>query len=167
MLKLLNGVVSKEQQEIYFNISKSLPWWYNTSTILSNGPPIESDSVFDVGQLTYAFSKENYTMFQPLLNYFGDYLSINRIKYNLLWRSKEISGRHNSLHQDGSDSFLTGVYYVNDSDGDTIILENNTTHRIKPKKGSLLLFPSNLVHASSSPSNTYERIAINMVVKIK
>jgi hypothetical protein len=167
MLKLFNDVVSKEQQETYFKISKSLPWCYNTSTLTPNGSPIESDSVFDVGQLTYAFSNETYDLFQPLLNYFGEYLLVDRIKYNLLWRSRETSGRHNGLHQDGTSSFLTGVYYVNDSDGDTVIIDNNTTHKIKPKKGSLLIFPSNLNHASSNPSESYNRIVINMVVKIK
>lgn len=64
------------------------------------------------------------------------------------------------------------IYYVNDSDGDTILFNetyadefDNLTiaHRQTPKAGCALLFNSGTYHASSSPILTKSRVIINIV----
>ena len=84
------------------------------------------------------------------------------------------SNKHASPHVDLYDYNpynYTLIYYVNDSDGDTIIfnekyegspIKNFTINKkINPQKGKAILFPTNQFHASSSPINTRGRIVIN------
>lgn len=74
--------------------------------------------------------------------------------------------------RDVSNNTYTLVYYVNDSDGDTIVFnesvfdefENLTiAHRQTPRAGCGLLFKSSTYHASSSPLTNSSRIVINIV----
>lgn len=63
--------------------------------------------------------------------------------------------------------FFIAIYYVNDSDGNTIIYEgeniNNLTpiKEIEPKKGRLILFDGRRYHSASHPINSKKRIIMN------
>ena len=54
------------------------------------------------------------------------------------------------------------LYYVNDSEGDTIIFDNNKKEiqRITPKKGRIVFFDGSLEHCSTRPS-TRTRAVLN------
>jgi hypothetical protein len=78
-----------------------------------------------------------------------------------------------SPHTDYSIPHVVMLYYVNDSDGDTIFFEEPKdmynedliiTQRITPKKGRCVLFDGSLYHTQSSPINTPARINININV---
>jgi len=59
------------------------------------------------------------------------------------------------------------IYYINDSDGDTrLFLENDEVVSFTPKKGSALLFKSNILHAGSPPTQTNARSVVNIILKI-
>lgn len=163
-MKLIENCVSVEHQQYYLNLSKHINWLYNRSTYHPEIAQVETDEVFDVGQLTCAVAENDYFLFDPILSNIDAKFSIQRIKYNMLWRCKERGTRYNSPHTDAPAGHLSAVYYVNDSDGDTVILDGQGS-RITPKQGSLLVFPSDLMHASSNPVNSYERIVINFVLK--
>ena len=162
--KVIEDCVSRDLQNKYLEISEGIHWTYNKTCIHPLDIPIQNETTFDVGQLTCRVPEHDYNLFLPLLDHFEQYSKINRIKYNLLWRCSETNNRHTSLHKDGDDQCMSAVYYVNDSDGDTIIIDGDDEYRIKPKKGSILIFPAHLIHASSNPSNAFERICINLVV---
>ena len=63
--------------------------------------------------------------------------------------------------------YFIGIYYVNDSDGDTIIYEGDNKDNLKivktitPKKGRFILMDGKRYHSSSHPTNTKKRIIIN------
>lgn len=79
---------------------------------------------------------------------------------------------HNGIHVDIPQDHYACVYYVNDSDGDTLIFEqtrNETPYgsqnvpllehkRVTPKKGRLALFDGARYHCSSQPRNGYRCI---------
>lgn len=77
--------------------------------------------------------------------------------------------KHNLLHVDADISHLVCLYYVNDSDGDTVITNATypefgqdevnqlvplpqITHRITPKKGRAVMFDGKFYHASTNPT---------------
>ena len=81
---------------------------------------------------------------------------------------------HNTPHVDierDIPNAYTLIYYVNSSDGDTIIFneiynhspnKNFTVHqRITPKIGKAVIFPTHQFHCGSNPINTRARIVIN------
>lgn len=72
----------------------------------------------------------------------------------------------------GAKTAITAIYYVNDSDGDTVIfnekwnngLEQKLTikERVPPKKGRLVAFNNELIHAGNNPSTTTPRLTMNI-----
>jgi len=62
----------------------------------------------------------------------------------------------------------TGLYYVNDCDGDTIIYNEKKPmdqytelYRSSPSKGKICVFDGEHYHASSKPKNSYGRIVVS------
>lgn len=77
---------------------------------------------------------------------------------------------HNPPHVDYEFEHLVLLYYVNDSDGDTILFSDKNKYKkldcISPKKGRLLVFNGNHYHASSPPKTYDCRIVINTDIEI-
>lgn len=105
-------------------------------------------------------------------------LVLMRMKSNVLQNNKKgLFGHiHHTPHIDcaESDRFtnISCIYYVNDSDGPTVLYNEYSADnpkkltvfkKIPPKKGRLLAFHSNRYHTSSSPRRSQYRNIINMV----
>jgi hypothetical protein len=96
---------------------------------------------------------------------------ILRIKANILNKTDKQDHIH-PPHVDMTTPHMVLLYYVNDSDGDTIIFHQKhssdqdpvlTVNRsISPKAGSAIMFDGLTYHSSSSPQYTEERIVINI-----
>ena len=100
-----------------------------------------------------------------------------RIKYNMLLpNSKLIEGKNNVPHVDNNfTNSYSAIYFVNDSDGDTVIFNEKYTkdttarlknactvkRRITPKKNRFVLFDGQYFHASTNPRDSEKRIVIN------
>jgi len=71
---------------------------------------------------------------------------------------------YNTPHRDLQEPHLVLLYYANDSDGDTVLFDNETEKefaRISPKQGRILAFDGGILHAGSHPYNSECRIVIN------
>jgi hypothetical protein len=77
---------------------------------------------------------------------------------------------HNIPHIDQVEEHRVLLYYVNDSDGDTVFfnekfekgLKNLTVFKkISPKKGRVIVFDGNRYHCASNPINSDVRCVIN------
>jgi hypothetical protein len=93
-----------------------------------------------------------------------------RIKANLLVRAAEPAGvRPFTPHVDLPTPHWALIYYVNDSDGDTLILDKTypdwqnaaVVHAVSPKKGRAILFDGRHYHCGTCPTNHDVRIVIN------
>ena len=108
------------------------------------------------------------------------YKNIIRCKINFQTKApEEARGKFNAPHCDlGLSSekiYLTALYYLNDSDGDTYFFNegldeindvkniNNLSvlAKVSPKAGRLVIFPSDITHAGSHPIDSAYRIVIN------
>jgi hypothetical protein len=105
-----------------------------------------------------------------------------RMRANLTLNAAGSSLQHHLPHIDTWRPHWVAIYYVNDSDGDTIIfnetndtynsgqtdinksLSNNFTikRRVTPKKGKVLIFEGKYYHTSSWPTVNKCRSVINI-----
>ena len=86
---------------------------------------------------------------------------IIRSKANLLTATSD--NFTHAAHKDFEFDNIATIYYVNDSDGDTIIYGPNEeiVDRISPKANRLIIFQGNQPHTGCSPNKTKSRILIN------
>ena len=131
---------------------------------LTNVPDIEES-----GQLVHTFVQNGKQNSNLMLNIEGVLQAsqlqfFQRIKANLLLRSKVGKNKYHTPHHDRSGPHWTAIYYVNDSDGDTFFFDDvgNIIERISPEKGKIVVFPGETFHAGASPRKTAVRSVINM-----
>lgn len=170
-------------------LSQEFPWYYGLQT----SDPSVTDGVYvdgrtkDCSQFTHTFYGDGKIMskywslvepFLPVLQqHFGNDItkSIVRIKANLMLNNPNYPlGCYNTPHIDEYKDAQTALYYVNNSDGDTVMFQEkvgecvgdlNVFHRVAPEKGKLLLFNSTYLHASTPPRVSQHRAVINFVFK--
>jgi hypothetical protein len=100
-----------------------------------------------------------------------------RLKLNLLANNTLMTnGKYNTPHIDNKFwNSYSMIYYVNDSDGDTIIFNETSDEekkkrpekltinkRIPPKKNRAVLFRGNYFHTSTNPIDNEKRIVLNV-----
>lgn len=102
-----------------------------------------------------------------------DYNTLYRMKINqTLSKGKELV---NMPHIDNTHPHIVLLYYVNDSDGDTILydklwdprhdntdVELNVLERVAPKAGRAVIFNGLRYHSSTNPINCKKRIVLNI-----
>lgn len=93
-----------------------------------------------------------------------DNYSLKKCKINFQYPNLKDKNHYNCPHTDFStdESFLTVLYYVNESTGSTFIFdkEYNILDIIEPKKGRFVVMDGDTIHAGSNPMSNY-RIVIN------
>lgn len=74
--------------------------------------------------------------------------------------------RIDNLHVDYKSPHLVLIYYVNSTDGDTLLYEGSKIReRVSPRRGRAVLFDGSILHASST-STLSPRIIINNNIRI-
>jgi hypothetical protein len=99
------------------------------------------------------------------------YDKIIRVKLNWLPRSFSNSGYH-TPHVDYASEHKVFLYYINDSDGDTVFFNERLSNeipdsftedlRVNPLAGRGVIFNGDVYHASSSPVETEFRCILNI-----
>jgi len=77
--------------------------------------------------------------------------------------SNRISGNNLELETETNKRF-TAIYYVDDSDGDTIFYDDNIKEifRVSPKKDKCVVFETNTYHSGSLPTTNNIRRVLNI-----
>jgi len=151
-------------------LAHDFPWFFSPIT-----GGVITKNVKESSQLVHLFYDINYNIisnaFENVKNIFNktkiNYKKFIRIKANMTSNITNLKKEeHGPLHQDvPKDNYKSFIYYVNDSDGDTIFFDNdyNIINRFTPKRGTGILFNSNLFHCSSNPIINEKRIVINYI----
>ena len=96
-----------------------------------------------------------------------------RVKVNLTVAHKDATADTYSIpHVDMKhvENCITALYYINDSDGDTVIFNEKTGHlghltvkqRVTPKQGRLVVFDGSRYHSGNNPSTDAPRLNLNI-----
>lgn len=154
------------------------PWYWRPSTKHGIKPGHEQSEDFQFIHLVYHEQAAQSSLFEGtkyLLGQFQQHTGIVikdilKIKVNLLTRQPvSEAGLSESIHVDREESnYLTVIYYVDDSDGDTIIFNADGTvaQRVTPKRGRAVYFPSNLKHRATPPMIAKRRMVFNMILEL-
>lgn len=191
MIKIIEDIFDKETQDFIENISMSdVPWFYYQD-ISGVRNQFKDSNYFSSGGFSHvAFNdgKPNSLLFDEMLNlknlvslmakkFNATVEDFYRIKLNLttpVYGYKE--SNFCSPHRDLVIPHYVFLYYINDSDGDTIFFENSKNwmeedlkiyRRITPKKGSCVLFDGSIYHTQSNPIKSAVRLNINADVNLR
>ena len=163
-------------------VSDKIQWVYKPATV--NPENVEEmkhqfPEIEETHQFVHLLYSDNqiqslfWDTVRPLLHFYEYHnnckiVQLGRIKANMLFQDSTSTTTHNTPHIDMYEEGWTSlVYYVNDSDGGTVMFDNdlNISEINKYNQGSAVYFPSNVWHSSTNPKQSYRRIVINMIFK--
>lgn len=184
---LTNDEIANLQNIMYADSNSRFPWFYAPSTNIDrqDGGVISNEMVKDSAQFVHV-GMSNSEKISPFADE-GKWLlekfckknnikieNIIRVKANLITKDCESTGYH-LPHIDFDSPHLVFLYYVNDSDGDTVFFNErysswgkfdsdniHTAGKISPKAGRAVVFDGLQYHASSSPILNDFRCVINI-----
>jgi hypothetical protein len=115
----------------------------------------------------------NFNAFDPIQYFFSaktgviDPSKLMRCKINLNYKDTSYrDNQHFRVHTDIKNDIkgITGIYYINDSDGDTLFFNETGTEvifRFTPKKGTMVYFNNQIPHAGQPPKISDYRSVVN------
>lgn len=183
MITVIDNIVDAPYQQYLEKmfLGDTFPWFYKTSTIDQGGAKtFPTDKSLETGFFAHVFaygslvnSSEYYIKLLPILNALNtkgvDIINQIVIRANLTFPDpRHQEGNYKVPHNDTDESdVLTAIYYVNDSDGDTLFFDNdlNIVQRVTPKRGRLVLFDASHIHSNESNMDTHTRCVINFNFK--
>jgi hypothetical protein len=172
--EIFDNAVSKQLQEQIKKVildSSNFAWFYSDEDTPGYETTIKDNNIKTTIQFAHNFythdnikSPYYYQIIKPLLKELSLEKKIIRAKANLLLQQIGFTkDNFNKPHTDFNVKHKVLIYYVLDSDGDTILFNNNKIHkRITPKQGRILMFDGSVLHASCNPIETKKRIVLNI-----
>lgn len=170
-MKIINNCIEKKLQDDLYELllgKRIFPWYFS---------PDITDGIKDVGEqkrpaLHHYFIDDdkgavsnflNTTTMAPLMAMNSDHMNVMRMVTFLQFPTdiKTID----SPHTDRDDPHTVLLYYVCDSDGDTVFYKNNKIiKRVTPKKGTAIIFDGSTLHSAFQPNKSV-RCVINFNIK--
>ena len=202
---VFDDLLPRNYQDYLLNLFYSIPFNLNSNNSVGYNLDQKSDwekfvslnniqdNIYDLPQMTSTFVNEGrvtsdmffyfnklvplYNAIQSYFNYTFDY-NIIRCKANLKHQVPELYlDKFNPPHIDAKFKHWVLIYYINNSDGDTIIFNeqynpNTVTsnfsidQKISPKQGRLIFFPGHKFHSANFPIKSPTRLILNNVLEI-
>ena len=151
--------------------AQTFPWYLLKETTFADsgespyGGVYDNNSFSHVLVMDYEVVSHQYDVFESALRLIADkaeqpFTDIYRVRLGCLLPD---GLPHHCPHVDFEEPHTTALYYVNDSDGDTVFFDDtyNIVKRIKPEKGTVIIFDNRTLHASTNPSISPKRMVIN------
>ncbi len=163
MYKIIDDCITKKKQKFIIETkidNYSFPWY------------LQKDVSFDNGQqqrpcFAHIFvneAEENSHYFNLIKPLFLKYIKkqIINCKTIIQLPLKKTKSTYDTPHVDSKKPHQVYLYYVMDSDGETVLFKNNKIHKkIKPKQGRLLIFDGSILHTAYQPQHNL-RCVINI-----
>ncbi len=186
----IDNLIPEEQQiflQKYLVENKRFNWHLHPSTIYKDSQEeynhlntneyiqfVHSFVYYNRHKESVEINSPFYNNIEPIIKTFGEkynykMIRVLRAKANLQTQSNNvIKDSHCGPHKDFLFPHHVLIYYVNDSDGDTFLFDENDNiiDRITPKRGRALFFNGDILHASSLPVKSDYRAVINIDMEI-
>lgn len=187
---IYDKVIDKEYQDNLEDTMTTLsfPWFYNKWVdqypTRYHGVNIPDDNIVDSFQFSHLFyhsgaAMPTYNLVEPLIRNVTARLNIghyhiDRVKANLTTKHDFSPEKYQIPHVDTTPPCRSIIYYVNDSDGDTVMFNERCGETFnkftikkqsKPVKGSIFAFDGSHYHAGRFPRENKTRIVINIILK--
>jgi hypothetical protein len=135
----------------------TIPYYYSGNVTNKENPRKEegfSSTIFRFPQL-FAYGA---TLLSPLYTFldYKNFILRELIQSRTFLQLPEChESEVQSIHLDLQEPHFALIYYVTDSDGDTVFYDDsfNEFKRITPKKGRIAFFDGTIHHAGSTPTN--------------
>jgi len=161
-------------------MSKKFRWNWNSETIVRSNVDGELFQMTHLIMIRNKIWSDHYSLVNMIIGAFVEKTKIKlkkiiRIKVNLIPNiAHDKSVLKNIIHTDvelnKKGNFVSIVYYVTDSDGDTAIFEDDKeTVKLTspPIKGNCVWFNSKTFHRSCVPIHHKRRVVINFVLEVE
>ena len=168
MIETIDNIISKSHQDQLLDIvtDTSFDWHYledvtheTADETRQNTPGFINLLVNDNGKQR---SGKEHMFTAPLDEYLHrtnqKIVSLHRMRLGFLLNNSNYD--HNNKHVDYTFPHKVALYYLNDSDGDTVLWDNEAVTRVTPRKGRLCVFDGAIPHASSCPKEYSTRIVL-------
>jgi hypothetical protein len=176
-------VVDKEYQNQIYNYVTDVkfPWHFlgdTTFEYATNDPQTSTPGFVNLIYHPNNDVNPHLDFFMPLLNQCLDkagfkLVNLLRMRMGFLLNTKyvfpSLPYKYNNPHRDFDQEHYTLVYYVNKSDGDTVVFKEleqsekyNILHRSTPDQGKMVMFNGWHYHASTCPKMFTKRIALTI-----
>ena len=195
MIKILDNLVPVSIQNRFIERleNENFSWFYFNDIIYGHdNKKFINQNITKTFDFVHTLFNENginsddYDLFSTILNFFvvKEKVKIKdmiRVRIRKTFRIKNHSiEKYNAPHIDVKDHlpYKTLLYYVDDSDGDTVFFKNKATEnifldteaeeykRVSPKKGRAIYFDGDIYHSGNCPVDFNERTVINFDFKI-
>ena len=178
-MKVIDNYLNKDTFKSITDLilSDNFPWFYNENitqdklneNIFSYG----FTHIFHDGKMRNTYYAELMT---PIINQIRQTVNGKDILRSRLDMTMSVSGKYlHNPHIDYPYDNITTIFYLNDSDGDTVLFDEygkdvNTiysqstlkeVHRVTPKANRLLIYEGNRLHTGNSPIRHKRRILLN------
>lgn len=180
-MKIIDNCVSKflaDEIESIF-LDQYTNWWYDSTTAGGIPKTYTDKNFYETFQFVHPIidNGRHDSLYSPIVLKIADtvfstlkieILNYRRIKVNQLLKSTN-NNSHPPHVDDLADNMISMVYYVNETDGPTYFFnkEWQCVEKVQPKKNRCVVFASNNLHASSSPTLSNRRLVINFVASTK
>ena len=186
----IENVIPKDYQDHIREKVTSLqfPWYFNTN-LVSNEDQMKGYDTNIQGFNHFLFEEQKqvspfFDTIYPLYLCMTSQINVKfnileRMRFNLTYPNRESKLPWHMPHIDSMYPHYNAIYYVNDSDGDTVIfnetnedysedfefMKSNTftvKYRVTPKQGKVVIFPGHYYHASSFAKTSNYRCVLNI-----
>jgi hypothetical protein len=168
MFKVVENCISKSNQnnikEIMFGLQRNFPWYFAPDVSYDEGEQQRPALFHDFVLKKYNINSDFFNMVKPIVK--DKNVIQARSILQLPLNKKLLNKSFDTPHVDSEEPHLVYLYYVVDSDGQTLFLKNKKViKKIKPKQGRLVIFNGNIYHTAEQPEKG-KRCVINFNVDI-
>jgi len=171
---VIDNVIGQEYQNIVEHDVVNLPWFYNRDIALDYASEQENPTI-GFAHMLFNNGRSMSEKFQFLFPILLQGCSQSNRQFTNLLRAgafmhvpNQPHNKYDGVHVNLDNPHWVGLYYVNDSDGDTVFFNETTMNygsmdrvertyteltRVSPKKGRMVLFDGARYHSSTSPTS--------------